>query len=140
MFEPEIPDVIILSADGSLAQGQAQALEAQKTLDELREECTKNGQDFTQVSSEIFTNLITGGYCNGAFNQLKYELYLHTNYQKTVSITSIPVFYLEPNSRVTIHDTTTNTYGDYMVPNISLTLGPGANMNISCSQISERYF
>ena len=67
---------------------------------------------WTQVDDDIYNNLITGGYRNGAFDQIKYELYLYTRYQKNISMTCIPVFYLEPNSRITINDPVTNTYGD----------------------------
>jgi hypothetical protein len=45
---------------------------------------------------------------------------------------------LEPNNRVTLKDYSTNTYGDYMIQNINLTLGPGANMAATLNEVSER--
>ena len=86
----------------------------------------------------VFSNLITGGYLNSAYEALRYELFSHTKYQKVVSITALPAFYLEPNSRVEITDHSTNTYGDFMIQNISLTLGPGANMTVNLNEVSER--
>jgi len=109
------------------------------TLEELRNEAKINFYPWTQVDSSIYSQLLTGGYKNGAFDQIKYELYLHTRYQKAISMTSIPVFYLEPNNRITINDTTTNTYGDFVVQSINLTLGPGANMSTTCNEIAERF-
>ena len=103
-----------------------------------RKECMANGQPWVQVSNDIFSNLITGGYLNSAYEALRYELFAHTKYQKVVSITSLPAFYLEPNSRVEVSDHSTNTYGDFMVQNISLILGPGANMTVSLNEVSER--
>ena len=91
------------------------------------------------MDDEIYSNLLTGGYRNAAFDQIKYELYLHTRYQKSISMTSIPVFYLEPNSRVTIDDPVSNTYGDFIVQSINITLGPGANMSITCNETAERF-
>ena len=82
--------------------------------------------------------MITGGYLNSAYEALRYELFAHTKYQKVVSITALPAFYLEPNSRVEVSERTTNTYGDFMIQNISLTLGPGANMSVSLNEVSER--
>lgn len=150
LFQPEIPNVILLPAeetDLSLIGENIQdkvyrygsSLESQLTLQQLREEAQRNFYPWTQVSSDIYSKLITGGYRNGAHDQIKYELYLHTRYQKSISLTSIPVFYLEPNSRVTINDTTTNTYGDFVIQSINLTLGPGANMSVTCNEILERF-
>ena len=103
-----------------------------------RQECVDNLQPYTQVHEDIYSNLVIGGYANSAYDAIKYELFCHTNYQKVVSLTSLPVFYLEPNSRVELSDTSTNTFGDFMVQNISLTLGPGANMATTLNQINER--
>ena len=94
---------------------------------------------YTQVRGEVFYNLATGGYKNSAFDQVKYELYLHTTYQNSVSITALPVFYLEPNSRVELNDTSTNTYGDYNLNTLSIPLGPGNAMTVSCNQSIERF-
>lgn len=150
LFQPEIPNVILLPSDNidlkNIGKNIADetyrygsSLESDLTLEQLREEARVNFYPYTQVNSDIYNNLLTGGYRNGAFDQIKYELYLHTRYQKSISLTSIPVFYLEPNNRITIADTTTNTYGDFVIQSINLTLGPGANMSITCNEIFERF-
>ena len=150
LFQPEIPNVIILPSKAidlsSIGKNMANetfrygsSLESSLTLEELRIEARRNFYPYSQVDSEIYNNLLTGGYRNGAFDQIKYELYLHTRYQKSISLTSIPVLYLEPNNRITINDTTTHTYGDFVIQSINLTLGPGANMSITCNEIAERF-
>ena len=103
-----------------------------------RKECEDNMQPWTQVDQEIYSNLSIGGYTNSAYEQIRYELFCHTHYQKTVSITSIPVYYLYPNSRVQLESKSTNTYGDFMVQNINLTFGPGANMSTVLNETMER--
>lgn len=107
-------------------------------LNEQRQECINNGQPYIQVPNEIYDNLIIGGYLNDAYSALRYELFSHTSYQKVASITALPVFHLEPNSRVSLSDPTTNTYGDYIVQNINLTLGPGANLSATLNEALER--
>lgn len=125
LFEPEIPNIIWISTD---SDDMASAVN----------ECKDNGQPYSQVRGEIYQYLYTGGYKNGAFERLKSELWLHTTYQKTLSLTSIPVFYLEPNSRVSINDTTTNTYGDYMLNTLSIPLGAGNLMASTCSECIQK--
>ena len=127
LFAPEIPNIVFINADED-DKGRAK-----------QQECEDNGMPYTQVRGEVFYNLATGGYKNGAFDQVKYELYLHTTYQNSVSITALPVFYLEPNSRIELNDTSTNTYGDYNLNTLSIPLGPGNAMTVSCNQSIERF-
>ena len=127
LFAPEIPNIVFINADED-DKGRTK-----------QQECEDNGMPYTQVRGEVFYNLATGGYKNGAFDQVKYELYLHTTYQNSVSITGLPVFYLEPNSRIELNDTSTNTYGDYNLNTISIPLGPGNTMTVSCNQSIERF-
>ena len=139
LFQPEIPNVILINSEHFDSTRETFALEDEKTPRELVQEAIDNNMPYTQVEGEIYNNLITGGYKNAAFDRIKYELYLHTRYQKTVSLTAIPVFYLEPNSRITISESTTNTYGDFVTQNISLTLGTGATMSVACHETLERF-
>lgn len=127
LFAPEIPNIVFINADED-DKGRTK-----------QQECEDNGMPYTQVRGEVFYNLATGGYKNGAFDQVKYELYLHTTYQNSVSITGLPVFYLEPNSRIELNDASTNTYGDYNLNTISIPLGPGNAMTVSCNQSIERF-
>lgn len=128
LFQPEIPDIVYV--DNSLPTDER--VEQTQRLD-LR------GEKWSLASNEICNALATGGYKNGAFDRIKYELYLHTGYQRTLSITAIPAYYLEPNTRVTIQDKTSGTYGDYMIKSISYTLGTGTTMTVSASEIVERF-
>lgn len=146
LFAPEIPNIIFLNTDNPLMNWSDNAMitelrtvtDVNKMLEQQRQECNQNGQPWVQVSNEIYDNLSIGGYLNDAYSALRYELFLHTSYQKVASITALPVFYLEPNSRVSLSDPTTNTYGDFIVQNISLTLGPGANLSATLNEALER--
>lgn len=146
LFRPEIPNVVFLNKDDPSQNWSENTTITElrnvsstiEMLEAQRQECILNNQPWVQVPNDVYANLITGGYLNSAYEALRYELFAHTKYQKVVSITSLPVFYLEPNSRVEVSERTTNTYGDFMIQNISLTLGPGANMAVSLNEVSER--
>lgn len=129
LFQPDIPDVVYINIDD----------EDESRREDYIDECKAKGQSYCQLKGDIYYTLATGGTKNGAFDQIKYELYLHTNYQKTLSITALPAFYLEPNSRVNINDKSTNTYGDFMITSITTPLGPGSLMSVSCSEVFERF-
>lgn len=126
IFQPEVPDIVFLNTDDD-------------DIDIQRDECDRKGQPYSQVKSNIYEALATGGFKNGAFDQIKYQLYLHTNYQKTLSLSALPVLYLEPNSRVEINDATTNAQGDFMAQSISIPLGAGNSMSVTLNQCLERF-
>ncbi len=147
LFEPEIPNVIFLNIDNpednvsentTLNDDEGETYTPAELLAMARAEAIEHSHPWTQVHEDIYNNLTIGGYKNSAYEKIKYELFYHTNYQKTISLTAIPIFYLEPNSRVIISDKSTNTYGNFMVQNINITFGPGANMSVTLNEIFER--
>ena len=125
VFEPEIPDFILIET------GTPQT----KTD---REECERKGQKYVQVDSSIFSLIATGGMKNSAYNRVRELLYQYTSYNESISIQSIPIYYLEPNTRITVRDTDSNIFGDYMISNISIPLDIGSTMSISATRALER--
>ena len=93
-----------------------------------------SGQPYAQTRGEVFNAFMTGGYHNSAWDRVTLELYSHTTYQKTLSLTALPVYYLEPNVRVYINDETTQTKGDYMIQSISIPLNIGSVMSVTCNE------
>ena len=128
LFQPEIPNIILIDRAAS-----------DKEKDAIKSKCKEEMQPWSQVPGEIYNALATGGYHNGAFDQIKYDLYLHTHYQRSVSLTVLPAYWLEPNTRVLIDESTTNTYGDFMISNINYAFGPSATMTVSCTEVKERF-
>lgn len=106
--------------------------------DVLTKECRTRGQRYSLVEAEIYDNIVTGGTANSAYVMIKDLLYQYTNYNETVAISIIPIFYLEPNTRVTIQDTKTGVYGDYMINTISCSLDISGMMNLSCTRVLDK--
>lgn len=125
LFQPEIPNVIWLNADDD-------------KIVENRQEAIKMGQPYSQVRGDIYSNFWTGGYKNSAFDAVKTQLWTYTTYQKVLSLTTVPIFYLTPNTRITVSDSTTNTYGDYVIKSFSFSFGASGQMNISCNQCIDK--
>ena len=126
LFEPEVPNIVFLNLDLNDSDPDK--------LAELRDECQNSGQPWAQTSGEIFRAFTTGGYHNGAYDYICSELYTHTTYQTTISMTAIPNYWIEPNSRIRIADNATKTFGNYMIQNISLPLDVGSVMSITANE------
>lgn len=85
----------------------------------------------------LFT-ISTQGKC--AKDSLDSWLYKYTYCTETVSLTSIPIYYLEPNTRIYIHDNNSGIDGEYIVDRISLPLQYSGTMNISATKAAERIY
>ena len=126
IFEPEIPNIIILKT-------------GDKNVSSLRDECIKKGEDFTQVSAEIYDMMARGGTFNSAYNRVRELLYQSTSYNESISITSLPIYYLDVNTRITVNDEKSGIFGDYMINTISLPLDINGTMSLSCTRALERF-
>ena len=125
IFEPDNPDIVII---------QTGTLDTNK----IREECENRKQEYVQVKSELYSLLANGGALRSAYEQVRKELYQYTNYNEQVSLTTLPIYYLEPNIRITIRDVQSGIYGDYMIKSFSLPLDVNGTMSISCTKAIER--
>ena len=127
VFEPEIPDLVMIDNSQPAAE-----------VARLRDECIAQGQDYIQVDGNIYSMITGGGTANSAYNKVRELLYQYTSYNESVVITTIPIYYLEPNIRITIRDRKSGIYGDYMINTISLSLDVASTMTISCTRALER--
>lgn len=125
IFEPEIPDVIIIETDTP-------------DTDKQRQLCEKQGQDYCQVRSDIFDLLIIGGMNNSCFNRIKELLWNNTNYNSSINLTTIPIYHLESNIRITVQSEDADIHGDFMIDSISIPLTINGTMSISASQVQTK--
>ena len=126
LFPPTVPNFVLLAADGD--------------TEEERKLAEEKGQEVIQVSEKVYNNLSLGGGYNSAFDKIKELLYLHTNYNESISLTVIPIYHLEPNTRITVHDEELGIGGDYVIKSISLPLAYNGTSSISATKIVEKTF
>ena len=125
IFEPDNPDIVII---------QSGTLDTEK----LRNECIARKQEYSQVKSEIYDMLLTGGALKSAYEEIKKELYQYTNYNEQISLSVLPIYYLEPNTRITVEDEQSGIHGDYIIKSISLPLDINGVMSLTCTRAIER--
>ena len=61
-------------------------------------------------------------------------LYAHTYTADQLNITAVPIYYLEPNSRIYIRDQETGLIGDYIISRINYQLNYNGTMTITASK------
>lgn len=125
IFEPDIPDFVIIE-------------KGQEDTEKKRRECENKGQNYIQVDTSLFNMMTGGGNSNSAYNRVRELLYQYTSYNESITLQTIPIYYLEPNTRIGVRDLESNIFGDYMISTISIPLDINGTMSISATRALER--
>lgn len=123
VFETEIPDIVFIENTGDLLQMQ----------DNVKY-YTSIGQHYTFLNKEqvgYFTDRNSFGTC---YEEVRSMLYNYLIYNASVSLTSIPIFYLEPNCVIRLNFPDLGIVGDYVIKNISWAIGNGGTMSLSLNE------
>ena len=127
IFEKEVPDIVVLNLG-----------ETEENLAQQRLECKERGQEYSQIAEEIFHGLAQGGSQNSAYNAVRDLLYQHTQYNESISLQMLPLYFLEPNIRINVQDEKTGIHGDYIINNITIPLDISGTMSLSCAKAVTR--
>ena len=144
VFEPDIPEVVILNP--TLLPKPTELNSIIESLEEIympytfaaESEVSDDGWDYltdTSFWSDLASE--TAYVYNSAFYEIRNHLYEKTAIQKNVSLETLPIYYLEPNSRVTIKDDICEIDGDFMITNFSLPLSQDGTTSIELSSVLE---
>ena len=128
IFEQDVPNLVMIDSSQDAA-----------IVEELREEAQRKGQDYIQVPGSIYTLLATGGSQNSAYEKVKELMYQYTSYNESISLQTLPIYYLDVNTRITVNDLKSNIYGDYMINTIAIPLDIQSSMTISATRVLERF-
>ena len=65
-------------------------------------------------------------------------IYQGTFYNETITLSAIPVYYLEPNTRIKVYDEMTGIDGDYLIDSISISLAHDGLSSITGTKAETR--
>ena len=127
LYNTDVPNVIMVNINSSpISQASIIA------------KCEAIGQPKAQVGSNIFNNIAIGTVGYTSQETLRDLMYQYTDYTETISLTSIPIYYLDVNSRITVYDKASGINGDYIINSITIPLDIKGTMNISATRALNR--
>ena len=59
---------------------------------------------------------------------------------ESITISALPIYHLEPNTRIFVRNDESGINGEYILVRYSLTLGTGGNMSISAEKAVDRLY
>ena len=125
VFENWIPDLILIKA-------------GEDDTDERREQAEKRGQRYSQVPASIYNNLKIGGSYYSAYEEIRQTLHEFTNYNESISLQTIPLYFLQPNTRITVNNPNSDISGDYLINSLSFSLNNDGLLTINASKAVEK--
>ena len=75
---------------------------------------------------------------NPLYDTLRSVIHQHLSYNNNINITSLPVYRLDANMRISVNNDESDIHGDYIIKSISLPLGITGNMTINAQKAVER--
>ena len=98
-----------------------------------------SGYKYIQIPDldKMFTISARGKSAKERLDEL---LYAHSYCVESASITAIPIYYLQPNTRVNISDPKTKLFGDYIVSKITIPLSHNGTMSLTTTKAAQTLF
>ena len=127
LYNTDIPNVVLINANAS-----------PQTQMHIIEYCESQGQPYSRVSNNVYNNLNIGTIGYTAQETMRDVLYQNTDRNEAISLTSVPIYYLDVNKRISVYDRASDISGDYIVNSINLNLDVKSTMTISASRALER--
>ena len=100
----------------------------------------KQGYTFIKLPERMENLFSISGQGQSAKDMLDSMLYNYAYCTESISLSTIPVYYLEPNTRIFVRDDNSGINGEYLVERISLPLGHGGQMSISATKAVENMY
>ena len=97
----------------------------------------KSGYSYIQLQPGMQHLFVTSGQGKNAKDVVEENLYNHAYCAETISATTVPVYYLEPNTRIFIRDDNSKINGEYILNSMSISLTYNGMMNISANKAIE---
>ena len=129
VFEPVIIDLVFVDSTNFTTYNDYSAYINQLTL---------ISQPWINVSGEFYNYCKPAIVPNSCYEKIKDLLYQHTIMNDTVSFSTLPIYYLQPNTLVTLSDPASGIEGDYLIKTISVPLDISGSMNISAYKVFDK--
>lgn len=106
--------------------------------------------EFNRLVAEGYTNafLVDSSFLENYFSissnrktcldVIREMLYTNLSLNESISITALPIYWLEPNRIIEVEDIETRIYGQYEINSITIPLTYNGTMSLSCSRVLNR--
>lgn len=127
VYAKEVNDLIFIDAPTDLEEWK-------KTMQKVKEEYIPIGQSYCfvqQAQWSYFQNKNSFGTC---YEGCRQQLYEHLILNSSITLTAIPIFYLDVNQCIRLNFPDRGIIGDYVINNISFNLSQAPTMTLQLQE------
>lgn len=101
---------------------------------------SRSGYVYLNLTTNIDNLFVMSATRKTAFEQLDSFLMEHSHCAQSITVNAIPIYYLEPNTKIYVFDQETGINGDYQLTKMTIPLAYNGTMSISASRMVERIY
>lgn len=128
VFQQDVPDIVFI--ENLLDKSE----DDRQRISERIAYYVSIGQRYALVTTEQLRYLKTMNSLGSCYEDARAALYAGIVYNSAVSLTCIPIFYMDVNSVVVLNQADMGIKGNYVINTISWALGRAATMNMSLQE------
>lgn len=134
IFYKEVPGLILVSNE---ADKEDWVNREGSRIDEIREQSGYVFAFLPKGMAKYFEISYRGLSAKDKIDEL---LYQYSYCVENVTITALPVYHLQPNTRIYVRDDTTNINGEYLISKMTIPLDHKSTMSITASKAPNRLY
>ena len=100
----------------------------------------KNGYTYIRINDSLSNFFSISSQGKSAQDVIETLLYENTYCIENVTITSIPIYHLTPNTRIEIHDKESQIDGDYLISKLTIPLTYNGTMSITATKAVDTLY
>ena len=129
IYFQETPTVLFLTPD-----------DYKDMMEHIEDYSDMTGYTFIQLTSSMENYFTISAQGKSAKDQLDNLLYQHTYATESVNLTAVPIYYLQPNTRIFVKDDNTGINGEFIVNKITVPLQYNGTTAITTTRAVERIY
>lgn len=100
----------------------------------------KSGYAYMSLTDNIDNLFAISAQGKTAYDVLDTYLYQYSYCTESVNLTTIPVYYLEPNTRIFVYDAKSGINGEYLISKLTIPLAYNGTMSIQATKAVDRIY
>ena len=128
LYPPNVPAVVFVEEGTDVIATQV----------EFQSSETFNGYQVIEMPSDLSSAIVSSTDIKSCYDVVREALYQKLSLQETITIQTIPIYWLEPNNIIEVEDSRSNIYGNYIITTILLPLTYNGLMSITAIRADVR--
>lgn len=103
-------------------------------------EYLQKGYTIINLTSQMENYFTISAQGKSAWDELQTQMYQYTNFAESITLTAVPIYYLEPNNRILVKNDAADINGEYIVTTITVPLAYNGTTSITATKAVERIY